>query len=101
MTTPTGEDVAFRFSPRINAPGRLDKPDLALALLLATNDMDARLLAAEVEACSTRRKEVERAVLTEALAALTDPGLARLPGIVLAKQGRSSRNGDLTSHYAW
>ena len=46
---PTGEDVAFRLAPRINAPGRLDKPDLALALLLATSDGEARRIAAEVE----------------------------------------------------
>jgi single-stranded-DNA-specific exonuclease len=85
--TPTGEDVSFRLAPRINAPGRLDKPDLALALLLATSDDEARRLATEVEAHCTRRKEVERAVVVEALAMLDDPGLAALPCIVLAKQG--------------
>jgi single-stranded-DNA-specific exonuclease len=84
---PTGEDVSFRLAPRINAPGRMDKPDLALALLLATSDDEARRLAAEVEAHCTRRKEVERGVLTEALAELADPALAALPGIVLARQG--------------
>ena len=83
----TGEDVSFRLAPRINAPGRLDKPDLALSLLLATSDDEARALAEQVEAHSTRRKEIERAVLAEALAALEDPALASLPGIVLAKQG--------------
>jgi single-stranded-DNA-specific exonuclease len=85
--TPTGEDVSFRLAPRINAPGRLDKPDLALALLLATNDDDARRIADEVEVFCTRRKEVERAVTAEALAALEDPALAALPAIVLARQG--------------
>ena len=45
----TGEDVAFRFAPRINAPGRLAKPDLALALLLATTDAEARRLAEQVD----------------------------------------------------
>jgi single-stranded-DNA-specific exonuclease len=85
--TPTGEDVSFRLAPRINAPGRLDKPDLALALLLATSDEEARRIAAEVEVHCTRRKEVERAVLVEALEMLEDPALAALPGIVLAKQG--------------
>ncbi|HEX3345621.1 MAG TPA: single-stranded-DNA-specific exonuclease RecJ, partial [Polyangiaceae bacterium] len=85
--TPTGEDVAFRLAPRINAPGRLDKPDLALALLLASTDDEARRLATEVEAFCTRRKEVERAAVAEALAMLADPGLAALPCIVLAKQG--------------
>ena len=55
---PTGEDVSFRFAPRINAPGRLDKPDLALALLLAKSEVDARQIATEVEGFCTRRKEV-------------------------------------------
>ena len=83
----TGEDVSFRLAPRINAPGRLDKPDLALSLLLAKSDDEARGFAEQVEAHSTRRKEIERAVLVEALAALEDPKFASLPGIVLAKQG--------------
>lgn len=84
---PTGEDVSFRLAPRINAPGRLAKPDLSLALLLATNDVEARRIAAEVEDLCTRRKEVERAVTAEALAMLEDPELAALPAIVLGKQG--------------
>jgi single-stranded-DNA-specific exonuclease len=83
----TGEDVSFRLAPRINAPGRLDKPDAALALLLAPTDAEASRLAAEVEELCTRRKEVERGVLAEALAMLEDPALASLPGIVLGKQG--------------
>jgi single-stranded-DNA-specific exonuclease len=84
---PTGEDVSFRLAPRINAPGRLDKPDLALALLLATSDVEARQIAAEVEIFCTRRKEVERAVTAEALEMLGDSALAGLPAIVLGRQG--------------
>jgi single-stranded-DNA-specific exonuclease len=83
----TGEDVSFRLAPRINAPGRLDKPDVALALLLAPSDAEAARLAAEVEELCTRRKEVERAVTAEALAMLEDPAMAALPVVVLAKQG--------------
>jgi single-stranded-DNA-specific exonuclease len=83
----TGEDVSFRIAPRINAPGRLDKPDLALDLLLASNDVDARRIAAQVEDLCTRRKQVERAMVAEALEMLADPGLARMPCIVLARQG--------------
>jgi single-stranded-DNA-specific exonuclease len=85
--TPSGEDVSFRLAPRINAPGRLAKPDLSLALLLASTDEEARRIAAEIETTSDRRKEVERGVTAEALAMLEDPGLAALPGIVVAKQG--------------
>jgi single-stranded-DNA-specific exonuclease len=86
-STPTGEDVSFRLAPRINAPGRLDKPDLALALLLAKNDVDARRIAAEIEIVCTRRKEVERAVTAEALVMLEDGELGRMPAIVLGRQG--------------
>ncbi|HEY4014569.1 MAG TPA: single-stranded-DNA-specific exonuclease RecJ [Polyangiaceae bacterium] len=83
----TGEDVSFRLAPRINAPGRLDKPDLALSLLLSTGEDDAQQLAQQLEVHSTRRKEIERAAVAEAMEALSDPALAALPGIVLAKQG--------------
>ncbi len=84
---PTGEDVSFRLAPRINAPGRIAKPDHSLALLLATSDVEARRIAAEVEDLCTRRKEVERGVTAEALAMLEDPALASLPAIVLGRQG--------------
>jgi single-stranded-DNA-specific exonuclease len=79
--------VSFRFAPRINAPGRVDKPDLALALLLARTDDEAQRIAVEVEEHCTRRKEIERGVVAEALHELDDPELAKLPCIVLAKQG--------------
>jgi len=84
---PTGEDISFRLAPRINAPGRLDRAELALTLLLATRDDEARRLAAEVDACSTRRKEIERAVLADALADLSPTPLEDLPAIVVARQG--------------
>jgi single-stranded-DNA-specific exonuclease len=83
----TGEDVAFRFAPRINAPGRLGKPDLALSLLLARSASEALPLAREVHAVCEERKTLDRAVLAEALILLEDEALARLPVIVLGKPG--------------
>jgi single-stranded-DNA-specific exonuclease len=83
----TGEDVAFRFAPRINAPGRLAQPDLALELLLTASETEARVLAAKVDAICQERKVIERAVLAEALAMLADPAFERLPVVVLAKEG--------------
>jgi single-stranded-DNA-specific exonuclease len=85
--TPTGEDISFRLAPRINAPGRIDRAELALELLLSTRDEEARRLATEVDACSTRRKEIERGVLADALADLSPSALAKLPAIVVARQG--------------
>jgi single-stranded-DNA-specific exonuclease len=87
LFVPTGEDVSFRLVPRINAPGRLEKPDAALQLLLATDDGEARRLAAEVEMLCTRRKEIQHAVSTEAFQMMEDGGLRGLPGVVVAKQG--------------
>jgi len=83
----TGEDVAFRFAPRINAPGRLAKPDLALQLLLAKTAREAAPLAEQVHSVCEARKLLDRAVLAEALVLLEDPALARLPVIVLGKPG--------------
>ena len=82
-----GEDVSFRYAPRINAPGRLGKPDLALKLLLARTAHEAEPLAEEVHAVCEQRKLIDRAVLAEALLLLEDPELARLPVIVLGKPG--------------
>jgi single-stranded-DNA-specific exonuclease len=82
----TGEDVAFRFAPRINAPGRLKKPDLALALLLSTSHHEARALAAELDQLCDERKKLDRAILADAEEMLKDPALAALPVIVLAKE---------------
>jgi single-stranded-DNA-specific exonuclease len=83
----SGEDVAFRYAPRINAPGRLKKPDLALALLLSRDPHEARMLAAELDQVCEQRKAIDRAVLAEAEIMLADPALAALPVIVLGKEG--------------
>jgi single-stranded-DNA-specific exonuclease len=52
-------EVAFRIAPRINAPGRLGAPDLALRLLLARSDAEAGELAAQIEGISDRRRELQ------------------------------------------
>jgi single-stranded-DNA-specific exonuclease len=81
----TGEDVSFRIAPRINAPGRLGKADVALALLLATSPHEARMLAAQLDQLCDERKKLDRQVLADAEAMLLDPALAALPVIVLGK----------------
>jgi len=54
----SGEDVAFRLAPRINAPGRIGSPDVALQLLRARSLELARPLAAEIERLTQRRREL-------------------------------------------
>lgn len=49
-------DVAFRITPRLNAPGRMGDPNLALDLLLAPNAVVAHDLVLKLEALNGRRK---------------------------------------------
>ena len=60
--------VGFRLAPRINAAGRLGRPDAALELLL-TDDMEtATRLAAELETLNRDRQAVEDRILRSAVA---------------------------------
>ena len=60
--------VTFGLAPRINAAGRMGRPDAALTLLLAPDLETARPLAAELDEENTRRRAEEDTILAEALA---------------------------------
>ena len=63
-----GQDIAFRFAPRLNAAGRLGDPTLTLELLRARDPVKARAYAARIEQINNERKAVERAVTEAAIA---------------------------------
>ncbi|MCZ6596947.1 MAG: single-stranded-DNA-specific exonuclease RecJ [Planctomycetota bacterium] len=81
----TAEDVAFRVGPRINASGRLGSTDRAVELLLATDDGEARRLAAELDELNDERRRIEKEVLVEARAQAAD--FLDDPLLVVAGQG--------------
>ena len=60
--------VGFRLAPRINAAGRLGRPDVALELLLTDDADEAERLAAELEDLNRERQAVEERILREAVA---------------------------------
>ena len=60
--------VGFRLAPRINAAGRLSRPDVALELVLTEDPEEARRLAAELEDLNRERQGVEERILREATA---------------------------------
>ena len=60
--------VSFRLAPRINAAGRLRRPDLALELILTDDPALADSLAAELESLNRERQSVEERILREAVA---------------------------------
>jgi single-stranded-DNA-specific exonuclease len=83
----TGEDVAFRIAPRINAPGRLGPPDLALELLLSRTHEEARALAASIEQLQTERRAQQERILAEAVEEIEREGWAERPAIVVGREG--------------
>ena len=78
--------VGFRLAPRINAAGRLCRPDIALDLMLTEDAAEAKKLAGELEELNRERQAVEDRILREATAlvdAMPEPQRRRR-GYVLA-----------------
>jgi single-stranded-DNA-specific exonuclease len=61
------QSIGFRLAPRINASGRLCRPEAALRLLLTDDDREAKLLAEELETLNRERQMVEERILREAV----------------------------------
>lgn len=81
----SAQDVAFRIAPRLNAPGRLGAPDLALSLLIERDPERARALALEIEhVCQTRR---ERQKSIEEQAEEDAEKWEDAPALVLGREG--------------
>ena len=59
-------DVGFRLGPRLNAAGRLRRPDEALELLLTRDEDRANRLAEELDQCNTERRAEEVKAASEA-----------------------------------
>jgi single-stranded-DNA-specific exonuclease len=80
--------VGFRLAPRINAAGRLCRPDLALELVLTEDSTEAQRLAGELDNLNRERQGVEDRIVREATAmveAMPDP-VKRRRGYVLARE---------------
>ncbi len=63
-------DVGFRIGPRINAAGRMDRPDDALAMLLTDDATEAEGMAKVLDKYNLERQHLERKIRDEALAEL-------------------------------
>ena len=79
--------AGFILGPRINAGGRIGRADLGARLLSTDDPAEALALAEELDALNASRKEVERQVQDEAVAAIEASGQASEPVIVVAQEG--------------
>lgn len=83
--TPTARDVAFRFAPRLNAPGRLGCAEKTLRFLQAETPQSAWALLQEIEAQNEARKSMAEQATREALAQAREVyGETPTEGVVLA-----------------
>lgn len=60
-------DLGFALGPRLNAAGRLGDMSIGVALLLAEDISQARMLAAELDVLNQTRREIEQRMEVEAL----------------------------------
>jgi single-stranded-DNA-specific exonuclease len=77
--------LGFRLAPRINAAGRLYRPDVALELLLTDDPGRAQAIAGELDRANAERRHVETRIRFEAEAQLSAQSAA--PAYVLAGEG--------------
>ncbi len=68
----TERDISFSLAPRLNAAGRLGKPELAMRLLLTTDRQEANGLAAELDELNNNRQRLTDEVLLAARQQLGD-----------------------------
>ena len=74
------ETVGFVIAPRLNAAGRVGEALDAARLLLAETQDEAAALAAALEAANATRRDLMRAAIAEARAALGLPDPGAVPG---------------------
>ncbi len=78
--------AGFILGPRINAGGRIGRADLGARLLSTDDPAEALALAQELDALNASRREVERAVLEEAVR-LAEANSGHLDGAVVIVSG--------------
>jgi single-stranded-DNA-specific exonuclease len=96
---PSAMTLGYALGPRINAAGRISEADLGLRLLLSQDPVEARGLAATLDAVNRQRQQVEQSMLDAAMqaaeaqaaaghAALLVAGAEWHPGVVGIVAGR-------------
>ena len=78
----TASDVGFRIGPRLNAAGRMSRPDEALELLMTREHVRAASLASQLDEWNRSRQAAEKRAFEEALE--TFSGRDSLPSILVS-----------------
>ncbi|MCF0215647.1 MAG: single-stranded-DNA-specific exonuclease RecJ [Fibrobacteraceae bacterium] len=83
-----GIDVMYKYAPLLNAPGRMERPDPALKLLLCNDAKEAPTLLAELKNWNARRKQKEAEITEMAMEQVRREYGENIPTVlVLAGEG--------------
>jgi single-stranded-DNA-specific exonuclease len=83
----TAADVAFRIAPRLNAPGRLGTPDLAVELLLSKSLAEAVPIAARIEQLTIERRALQDQMARQAVQEIERCAYQLRAAIVVGQEG--------------
>lgn len=84
----TAEDISFKLVPRLNAAGRMNKAVIALELLLADTEEEAKSITERLESLNKERQELCEKTLLEVEELIEqEVDLAKDKAIVVAKEG--------------
>ncbi len=83
---PTSMDVGFRIGPRLNAAGRMDFPEDALATLTTTCQIEATTLANKLEQYNRQRQDFEKQIRDDAMEQLSNFNPSNDPVIVIGSR---------------
>lgn len=78
-----GIDVMYKYAPILNAPGRMERPDPALKLLLCENKADAPALLTELKNWNTRRKQKEAEITEMAMTRVRENYGDKIPSVLV------------------
>jgi single-stranded-DNA-specific exonuclease len=81
---PTAFTCGFALGPRINAAGRISEADLGVRLLLCEDELEARRLAATLDAVNRQRQEVEASMLDAAMREAEAQAEAGYPALLIS-----------------
>jgi single-stranded-DNA-specific exonuclease len=84
---PSAHTLGYLLGPRINAGGRIGDAGLGLRLLTETDPVEARAMAATLDAVNRRRQEVEAEVLDDAFAKAAEQFERGHPTLLVVGQG--------------
>ena len=78
-----GIDVMYKYAPLLNAPGRMERPDPALKLLLSTSKTEAMALLSELKNWNARRKQKESEITEMALKNVREQYGEKVPEVIV------------------